>query len=34
MADHGFEQIFPLGETNDAYAENFVGQSYRSGENA
>ncbi|WP_098010707.1 cupin domain-containing protein [Streptomyces sp. sk226] len=23
-----FEQIFPLGETNDAYAENFVGQSY------
>lgn len=28
MATPGFEQIFPLGETNDAYAEYFVGQSY------
>jgi len=28
MNDHGFEQIFPLGETNDAYAEYFTGQSY------
>lgn len=28
MADHDFEQPFALGETNDAYAENFIGQSY------
>ena len=23
-----FEQIFPLGEKNDAYAQYFIGQSY------
>ncbi|MER5890789.1 cupin domain-containing protein [Streptomyces sp. NPDC001941] len=28
MADHGFQQPFALGETNDAYAEYFIGQSY------
>ena len=28
MTDINFEQIFPLGETNDAFAEYFIGQSY------
>ena len=28
MTDTGFDQIFPKGEPNDAYAENFIGQSY------
>lgn len=28
MSRSDFEQIFPLGERNDAYAEYFVGQSY------
>lgn len=28
MSGSDFEQIFPLGERNDAYAEYFVGQSY------
>jgi quercetin dioxygenase-like cupin family protein len=28
MTDNGFDQIFPLGETNDAYAQYFTGQSY------
>jgi quercetin dioxygenase-like cupin family protein len=28
VADPEFEQIFPLGEPNDAYAQYFIGQSY------
>ena len=28
MNAEGFQQIFPLGEKNDAYAQFFVGQSY------
>ncbi len=28
MTETGFDQIFPIGEPNDAYAENFIGQSY------
>lgn len=28
MTDTGFDQIFPLGEPNDAYAQYFTGQSY------
>ena len=28
MADIEFEQIFPLGEKNDAFAQYFIGQSY------
>ncbi|MFE5112029.1 cupin domain-containing protein [Streptomyces sp. NPDC056663] len=28
MAGNGFDQIFPLGEKNDAYAQYFIGQSY------
>lgn len=28
MSDNGFDQMFPLGERNDAYAQYFVGQSY------
>ncbi|MDA4893078.1 hypothetical protein PFZ55_40070 [Streptomyces sp. MS2A] len=28
MTDDGFEQIFPLGEPNDAYAQYFIGQSF------
>ena len=28
MSESGFEQIFPRGESNDAFAEYFVGQSY------
>lgn len=28
MADTEFDQMFPTGEPNDAYAENFIGQSY------
>ncbi|MFD6444316.1 cupin domain-containing protein [Promicromonospora sp. NPDC060204] len=28
MSDSEFDQIFPLGEKNDAYAQYFVGQSY------
>jgi quercetin dioxygenase-like cupin family protein len=28
MSDHEFEQIFPLGEPNDAYAQYFSGQSF------
>ncbi|MEV3984498.1 cupin domain-containing protein [Nonomuraea sp. NPDC049758] len=28
MADIQFDQIFPLGEPNDAYARRFIGQSY------
>ncbi|MCX8560707.1 hypothetical protein OS122_07405 [Mycolicibacterium mucogenicum] len=28
MAENNFDQIFPLGEPNDAYAQYFVGQSY------
>lgn len=28
MKKTGFDQIFPLGETNDAYARYFTGQSY------
>lgn len=28
MNDNEFEQIFPLGEKNDAYAQYFTGQSY------
>lgn len=28
MDDNGFDQIFPLGEKNDAYAQYFIGQRY------
>ena len=28
MNEHHFDQIFPLGEKNDAYAQYFIGQSY------
>lgn len=28
MSDKGFDQIFPLGEENDAFAQYFIGQSY------
>lgn len=28
MTDEQFEQMFPLGQTNDAYAQYFTGQSY------
>ncbi len=28
MTDHAFDQIFPLGAPNDAFAEFFTGQSY------
>ncbi|MBO2457491.1 cupin domain-containing protein [Actinomadura violacea] len=28
MTGIGFDQIFPLGEKNDAYAQYFIGQSY------
>lgn len=28
MTDHGFEQIFPLGAENSAFAAHFTGQSY------
>lgn len=28
MAERNFDQIFPLGEKNDAYAQYFIGQSY------
>jgi quercetin dioxygenase-like cupin family protein len=28
MAEHDFDQIFPLGAENDAYAQYFSGQSY------
>ena len=28
MAQSNFDQIFPLGEPNDAYAQYFTGQSY------
>ena len=28
MNDNGFDQIFPLGASNDAFAQYFVGQSY------
>ena len=28
MHDDGFDQIFPLGEKNDAFAQYFIGQSY------
>ncbi|MFE2655121.1 cupin domain-containing protein [Brevibacterium sp. NPDC059310] len=28
MTTTTFDQMFPLGEPNDAYAENFIGQSY------
>lgn len=28
MTDQGFDQIFPLGAPNDAYAQYFIGQSY------
>ncbi len=28
MTDNNFDQIFPLGEPNDAYAQYFIGQSY------
>lgn len=28
MSDNKFEQIFPLGQKNDAYAQYFIGQSY------
>lgn len=30
MSDSGFNSIFPRGETNDAYAQHFTGQSYLS----
>ncbi|MEV8148626.1 cupin domain-containing protein [Arthrobacter sp. NPDC080073] len=29
MTDNEFEQIFPLGASNDAFAQYFIGQSYR-----
>ena len=28
MTDSGFDQIFPLGKPNDAFAQYFIGQSY------
>lgn len=28
MTENDFDQIFPLGEKNDAYAQYFIGQSY------
>lgn len=28
MTDHTFDQMFPLGQSNDAFAPYFVGQSY------
>ncbi len=28
MTDDRFDQMFPLGEKNDAYAQYFIGQSY------
>lgn len=28
MNDNGFDSIFPRGETNDAFAQYFIGQSY------
>ncbi|MBB2894091.1 cupin domain-containing protein [Flexivirga oryzae] len=28
MSDNEFDQIFPLGEPNEAYAQYFIGQSY------
>ncbi|HIW47367.1 MAG TPA: cupin domain-containing protein [Candidatus Yaniella excrementigallinarum] len=28
MAEHEFDQIFPLGEPNNAFAQYFIGQSY------
>lgn len=28
MTDTGFDSLFPLGDTNDAFAEYFVGQSF------